>query len=848
MANVQIPNLPAAIALNGSEQVEVVQSGTSVRVTTSQIAALQTGPIGPSGPQGPTGPTGPTGTGGALGLFGSFFDITDQTGSLIPKAINIGSVSAQNGVTLSNGSRVNFSVTGTYSITFSLQLVNTDNNVINTADVWLKKNGVVIPDTNSKFDVPGRHSSDDGAIIGTVNFVLQLNAGDYIEMFWAVNNTQVSIDTIPASGSIPRTPGVIFTATQVTYTQVGLYTFDTVSALLANTSLTYSSIAMGQLLYVSNGWYIYSVASSSATNNQLVTAGGLKLYVLPGASGYNVRAFGATGDGVTDDTVAVHKAFDCVRANKGAVYFPVGTYRVTSGYTQSTGGTDIHIRGDVRSTTGGASYIKLDSTDPASFFYSSTATYNTLQVTDMSFSCNQFVQDRAFFKIGGNTWQFFTRVNFEAVERPIVWLDGAYWQSSAYRDVQFRNSGTFHSEATTLIGTLLVLDNINHELTVPVNTEKIVCNFTGVRRIEATNFLLEGTSPGAGWTIVKLSDGDFTAADLGYSLATFNGFWIEFVGSTYDYSVVQKRGLVVINSTNTAAIYANSKYRLEENAILELNGASLADSADPSTVFEMDNSDCSVVINNSGVRNPNQLVQQRIYYRDCYKILATNSTWMSRFSNSAAELLYAYNGTPFDPALISSGAFGGSFFRNETDATYGRKLSLYPSSNTFDAFIRATSFNSFSVGDEFFFKIRAKLPTFTGTAIQINPSRNGATIATNTFDSATYSGQIVTLTCPFRLTAAATSVGLNFGTVSVTSMTDPVEIYHLEIYRGGVFTNTYRTGYPSNVQFYATAAPVNGTWAAGDRAINSAPAIGQPKSWVCTVAGTPGTWVSEGNL
>lgn len=43
MSNVQIPNLPSAIALNGTEQVEAVQAGVSVRITTSQIAALQAG-------------------------------------------------------------------------------------------------------------------------------------------------------------------------------------------------------------------------------------------------------------------------------------------------------------------------------------------------------------------------------------------------------------------------------------------------------------------------------------------------------------------------------------------------------------------------------------------------------------------------------------------------------------------------------------------------------------------------------------------------------------------------------------------------------------------------------------
>lgn len=40
MANLQIPNLPAAIALNGTELMEAVQSGVSVRITTAQLGVL----------------------------------------------------------------------------------------------------------------------------------------------------------------------------------------------------------------------------------------------------------------------------------------------------------------------------------------------------------------------------------------------------------------------------------------------------------------------------------------------------------------------------------------------------------------------------------------------------------------------------------------------------------------------------------------------------------------------------------------------------------------------------------------------------------------------------------------
>lgn len=70
MSTVSIPMLPQAVALAGSEQMEAVQAGTSVRVTAAQVAALG-GPTGPTGPTGPSGgPTGPTGPAGPSTLIG----------------------------------------------------------------------------------------------------------------------------------------------------------------------------------------------------------------------------------------------------------------------------------------------------------------------------------------------------------------------------------------------------------------------------------------------------------------------------------------------------------------------------------------------------------------------------------------------------------------------------------------------------------------------------------------------------------------------------------------------------------------------------------------------------------
>jgi len=71
---------------------------------------------------------------------------------------------------------------------------------------------------------------------------------------------------------------------------------------------------------------------------------------------------------------------------------------------------------------------------------------------------------------------------------------------------------------------------------------------------------------------------------------------------------------------------------------------------------------------------------------------------------------------------------------------------------------------------------------------------------------------------------------------------------------GTIFSDGIQTF--ARKQWLFTAPPstggINGganvTWKVGDRVYNSAATVGQPKAWVCTVAGAPGTWTSEGNL
>jgi hypothetical protein len=51
-----------------------------------------------------------------------------------------------------------------------------------------------------------------------------------------------------------------------------------------------------------------------------------------------------------------------------------------------------------------------------------------------------------------------------------------------------------------------------------------------------------------------------------------------------------------------------------------------------------------------------------------------------------------------------------------------------------------------------------------------------------------------------------------------------------------------------NTVSYGSAAPTTGTWKQGDIVWNNAPSVGQPMGWMCTVAGPPGTWTAMPNL
>lgn len=151
--------------------------------------------------------------------YGSFQDSTDQTAANTTTAYSItfDTTDYSNGVYLSNSSRINVRNYGVYNLQFSIQFKNTTNDS-QDVDIWFAKNGTNIDKSNSRFSLPARKSSGDPShLIAAMNFFVELQAGDYVELKWRVSDIGVSIEQYGTSTSPtrPTVPSAIFTVQYV---------------------------------------------------------------------------------------------------------------------------------------------------------------------------------------------------------------------------------------------------------------------------------------------------------------------------------------------------------------------------------------------------------------------------------------------------------------------------------------------------------------------------------------------------------------------------------------------------------------------------------------------------------
>jgi hypothetical protein len=183
------------------------------------------GPTGPQGPKGDTGETGPQGPKGDTGSTtisgtsrGSFYDnltqsVTQQQESTgVPVKVRNTDTDATNGFSVLNTSQIKAENSGIYNISFSLQLHNTGGGGNGTTvEIWLRKNGNNVPDTNTRVTV----NTNSPYVVSAWNFFQKLNANDYFEIMWATDNHHIEMQHNTGLMGGPTIPSAIITVNQI---------------------------------------------------------------------------------------------------------------------------------------------------------------------------------------------------------------------------------------------------------------------------------------------------------------------------------------------------------------------------------------------------------------------------------------------------------------------------------------------------------------------------------------------------------------------------------------------------------------------------------------------------------
>jgi len=145
--------------------------------------------------------------------YGSFSDSTTQTAAATGTAyaVTFNTTEYSNGVAVSTPtSRILITDPGYYNFQFSLQLDKSSGATGHTY-IWPRINGTNVPRSASEVAIQGAAAEN----IAAWNFVLEMQAGQYFELMWSVDDTNIQIKAVAAAAPVPAIPSAILTVTFV---------------------------------------------------------------------------------------------------------------------------------------------------------------------------------------------------------------------------------------------------------------------------------------------------------------------------------------------------------------------------------------------------------------------------------------------------------------------------------------------------------------------------------------------------------------------------------------------------------------------------------------------------------
>lgn len=152
--------------------------------------------------------------------YGSFSDTTDQTIGAIytPQAVKFNTTDIANRFSVVSSSRITSATSGLYDMEFSLQLESSSASS-KQVFIWLRQNGTDIANSLGEITISGANTT----LVPAWNFLCSMDAGDYIELMWAADSTNVFVSYKPSAAGAdgtaafarPATPSAVLTMSHV---------------------------------------------------------------------------------------------------------------------------------------------------------------------------------------------------------------------------------------------------------------------------------------------------------------------------------------------------------------------------------------------------------------------------------------------------------------------------------------------------------------------------------------------------------------------------------------------------------------------------------------------------------
>lgn len=139
---------------------------------------------------------------------GAFHDEQQQSLAVgTPGAMLVRQTDLSSGVTIVGGSQITFAAAGVYDVQFSAQVHNLSGGGSgHYITIWLAQGGTPVPNSATRM-----HIRNGETHVAAWDWMVDVLAGENIQIMWQTTSANIVLDVFPAVGSIPAVPSVIVT-------------------------------------------------------------------------------------------------------------------------------------------------------------------------------------------------------------------------------------------------------------------------------------------------------------------------------------------------------------------------------------------------------------------------------------------------------------------------------------------------------------------------------------------------------------------------------------------------------------------------------------------------------------